>query len=379
MLARPRPVILRPLGLLLLSLPVLALGGCGKGSPAGAAAADPPGGPKSEGKPAPVAVEPVHLGDASNYYTATASLEPENVATILARTTGVVREILHEEGDHVAKGELLLRLEDDEAQLRVKQAEANAAAAHAEHERKSSMRDAGLLSAGEFETIENTMRVRDVELGLAKLALDYTHVAAPFAGRVTRRLVNPGANVSPGVQLFELMDDEPMLARVHVPARRMGSVAPGQRIAIRLDSANLDLEGVVTLVSPIVDETTGTVKVTAEVRNHPPGIRPGDFAEVKIVTERHSDAKLVPSRAIVEDEGDSIVYVIANGKATRRVVKPGFVEGDTTEILSGLAKDELICVKGQRDLRDGQAVEVLEGPGAPATAQTATKAAAKTT
>ena len=119
---------------------------------------------------------------------------------------------------------------------------------------------------------------------------------------------------------------------------------------------------------PIVDETTGTVKVTAEIRKHPPGIRPGDFAEVQIVTERHQGAKLVPSRAVVQDEGESVVYVIANGKAARRVVKPGFVEGDVTEVLSGLEKGELVCVKGQRDLRDGQAVEILEGPGATASA-----------
>jgi RND family efflux transporter MFP subunit len=305
------------------------------------------------------------VGDASSYYTATASLEANNVAEIHSRTTGFVRQILHEEGDRVAAGELLLKLEDDEARLNVKQAEANVEATRSEHERKASMRDAGLLSAGEFETVDNNLRVREALLDLRKLELQYTQVSAPFAGRVTRRLADLGANVSPGTPLFEIMDDEPMLARVHVPARRMGSVAVGQHIAIHLDSGDLDLEGVVTLVSPIVDETTGTVKVTAEIRKHPAGIRAGDFAQVKIVTERHANAKLVPSRSIVEDEGKSTVYVVADGKAVKREVKPGFVESEETEILDGVAANELICVKGQRDLKDDQAVEILEGPPGP--------------
>lgn len=313
-------------------------------------------------KPVPVAVERVGEGSIASYYTATASIEAESRTEIVARTTGVVRRLLHEEGDRVAAGAELLRLEDDEARLRAQQAEANAAMARAEYERKASMRDAGLLSAEEFETVENTRSVREAELGLAKLELEYTRVSTPFAGRVVRRLVDLGAHVSPGTPLFEVVDDDPLLARIHVPSRRMGFVKPGQEIDLHLDSADLDVKGVVTLVSPIVDPATGTVKVTAEIRRRPEAIRPGDFAQVKVVTERHDNALLVPSRAIVEDEGQQVVYVAVDGKAVRRPVETGFVEGDRTEVTSGLAAGDLICTKGQRDLRDGAALALLEGP-----------------
>lgn len=319
-----------------------------------------PGGPNE--KPVPVAVERVGEGSIASYYTATASIEAESRTEIVARTTGVVRRLLHEEGDRVAAGAELLRLEDDEARLRAQQAEANAAMARAEYERKASMRDAGLLSAEEFETVENTRSVREAELGLAKLELEYTRVSTPFAGRVVRRLVDLGAHVSPGTPLFEVVDDDPLLARIHVPSRRMGFVKPGQEIDLHLDSADLDVKGVVTLVSPIVDPATGTVKVTAEIRRRPEAIRPGDFAQVKVVTERHDNALLVPSRAIVEDEGQQVVYVAVDGKAVRRPVETGFVEGDRTEVTSGLAAGDLICTKGQRDLRDGAALALLEGP-----------------
>jgi membrane fusion protein (multidrug efflux system) len=341
-----------------------AMAGCqgGEAPAPGAAAAEGPPGPRGEAKPIAIAVERVSRRDVASYYTATATIEAENRAEVLARTTGVVRQLLKEEGDRVRAGDLLLLLEDDEAALRLKQAEANAFTARSEYDRKVSMRDAGLLSDGEFETVEGNMRVRESELEIAKLELQYTRVPAPFSGRVVRRLVDFGANVSPGAPLFELMDDDPLLARVHVPARRMGLVKPGQRIDVHLDTGDVDLEGVVTLVSPIVDASTGTVKITAEIRRPPAGIRPGDFAQVKIVTERRENAVVVPSRAIVEDQGAKVVYVIADGKASKRPVETGFVEGDVTEIVSGLAADELLCVKGQRDLRDGANVQILEGP-----------------
>ncbi len=336
---------------------------CGKEAGGASAAPAQAAGPAARNeKPVPVAVERVAQGPIASYYTATATIEADSRAEIVARTTGVVRRLLHEEGDRVAAGAELLRLEDDEARLRAQQAEANAAMARAEYDRKASMRDAGLLSAEEFETVENTRSVREAELGLAQLELEYTRVSAPFAGRIVRRLVDLGAHVSPGTPLFEIVDDEPLLARVYVPSRRMGFVRAGQEIDLHLDSADLDVKGVVTLVSPIVDPATGTVKVTAEIRRRPDGIRPGDFAQVKVVTERHDDALLVPSRAIVEDEGQQVVYVAVDGKAVRRPVETGFVENDRTEVTSGLAAGELICTKGQRDLRDGAALALLEGP-----------------
>lgn len=354
-----------------LLLLLFALAGCG--GKEGAANAGAPGGRGGPGKGAPgegagesetipVAVEPAVIGVASSTYTTTAVLEAENHAEIRARTTGVVRSLLREEGDLVQEGQDLLLLEDDEARLRVRQAEANLDKSRSEHARGASMRDGGMLSDQEFDALKNTLDVRESELELAKLELSYTRVTSPLTGRVVRRHVDLGTHISPGTILAEVMDVTPLLALVHVPANRMGFVAVGQRVKLGLNSNDTQLEGVVRLVSPIVDPQTGTVKVTVEIRSYPPATRPGDFAEVRIVTARHDNATLVPSRAIFEEQGQSILYVTEGGKAVRRVVKSGFVDGDATEILEGVAPQELVVIKGQRDLRDAVRVEVLEGP-----------------
>jgi len=309
-----------------------------------------------------VAVELVARGDASSYYTATATLEADNHAGIQARTTGVVREILREEGDLVKAGDVLLLLEDDEASFRVQQASANLRAAESEYERRTAMLEGGLLSAEEFEATENTLSIREAELGLATVALSHTRVKAPFDGRVVRRHADLGANVSPGTPLFGLMEDDPLLTRVHIPAKRMGLVEIGQTMNIHVDSSDSDLIGVIRLISPIVDASTGTVKVTAEIRDRPAGTRPGDFAQVSIVTERHHDTTLVPSRALFEEQGQQVLYVVEEGKAVRRPVETGFVDGDATEVRAGVETGDLVVVKGQRQLREGAEVEILEGP-----------------
>ena len=363
----PAPVLVS-FSLVALALGSAGCGGDGEGGEAHAQAVagkHAPGGDHAGGgrqQTIPVAVEPVVTGTASSYYTSTASLEAENHARILARMTGVVRTLLHEEGDYVAAGETLLLLEDAEATQRTRQAEANLRSAQSEHARRQTMLEGGLLSDGEFETTVNNLHVREAEFELSKLELSYTQVTSPIEGRVVRRHVDLGTHVTPGVSLFEVMDIKPLLARVHVPAKRMGFVEEGQDMEIELDSDGTMLTGVVRLVSPIVDPATGTVKVTAEILEYPPGTRPGDFAHVQIVTARNQRASLVPSRAIFEEQGENVLYVVEGTTAHRRVVETGYVDGDMTEILGGVDPGELIAVKGQRQLREGIAVEILEGP-----------------
>jgi membrane fusion protein (multidrug efflux system) len=355
-----------PLSPLLLAALLSSCGGdpdSAAGGPPGGRGRGPGGGSGAPGQASiPVAVAEVEIGSASSYYTSTAVLEAESHAQILARTTGVVREILREEGDRVDAGQILLRLEDDEARHRTRQAEANLRTARAEHERRARMLESGLLSEEEFGTTENTLSVREAELELANLDVSYTRVRAPFHGKVVRRLVDLGANVNPGTPLFEVMDVEPLLARVHIPAKRMGFVDVGQAMEISLESTGAVLTGKVSLVSPIVDPATGTVKVTAEVHDYPPETRPGDFAQARIVTDRHKQTKLVPSTAVFEEQGQSVLYVVEENRAVRRVVETGFIDGERTEVVSGLTPDELVVVKGQRQLRDGIGVEILEGP-----------------
>jgi membrane fusion protein (multidrug efflux system) len=330
--------------------------GAGAGGPGG-------GGQRPQQPPVPVATSKADVGSISSFYAATATLSAEKEAQILARVAGVVKSLNCEEGDLVSAGQSLLTIDNDEYRFRLAQAEANTADLRSRFERLEEMQKRDLVSAEEFETLKNDLKSAEAEEGLARLTLSYTNVKAPFNGAVVSRLVDVGQNVNVGTPLFVLSDFDPMLARVFVPAKEFKKLKPDQPVDLIVESTDQRLSGRIKLVSPVIDPTSGTIKVTIEIPSYPQGVRPGDFAEVRIVTETRNETTLVPKIALVTDRGEQVVFVAAEGASERRVVEVGFEDDEHAEILSGVRPGEPVVVKGQRSLKHGSPIKILEKEG----------------
>lgn len=320
-----------------------------------------PGG-KSQRPKVPVAVVSVQTGDIQSDYESSATLQAQKSAQVLARVTGVVRSISVEEGKDVKAGAVLLRIENDEFRLRLKQATAKAEGLRDRFERLGKMVKQKFVSSEEFEALRHELSSAEAEAGLAQLQLSRTRVKAPFSGRVVRRLVDVGQTVQNSAPLFEIADMQPLLARVFIPSKELGLVAPGQTVSLTLDSNGAKLEGTIELVSPLIDPNTGTIKVTVKISEYPKATRVGDFAKVRIVTAKRTDVLVIPSIAIVEERGEKAVFVVENGLAQRRVVDLGFRQGARSQARKGLKVGERLVVKGQQSLKDGDPVEVVKAP-----------------
>jgi membrane fusion protein (multidrug efflux system) len=318
------------------------------------------GGAPPAGPAIPVAVEPAVRGPIASYYSTTATLEPNKEADILARVSGVVTSIKAEEGDAVQKGDDVLVIQDDEYRYRLAQAEAEVDKQETKFNRLQKMFEGNLVSADEFDTARTDFEAAKAARDLAKLELSYTRVVSPFRGRVTRRLVDPGQTVSNGTPLFSIADMSRLLAKVHVPSREFGKIQSDQPVELTLDSNQKKLRGRISLVSPVIEPSTGTIKVTVEISDYPPGTRPGDFAEVRVVTERHPDAVLVNKVAVVTDRSEQVVFVAADTTAERRVVEVGFTDDEHAEIRSGIQPGERVVVQGQRSLKHGSPLKIMD-------------------
>ncbi|RLE25066.1 MAG: hypothetical protein DRJ65_08640 [Acidobacteria bacterium] len=352
----------------------LTLVGCGGGEEEPAArhgrpGGRRPGGPEAAqggpgGKPAlptaAVAVETVQRGDIATYYSATASLDPNKEADVLARVNGIIQSLAAEEGDRVVEEQVLLEIEDAEYRHRVTQAEVELHQQRLQLQRSEKMLAQGLVSAEDADAARSQMKAAEAAWELASLELSYTHVKSPFKGRIVARSVDQGRTVSNGAVLFTLADLSRLLARVHVPAREFRNIQTDQPVQLVVDSTGDRLEGHILLVSPVVDSTSGTIKVTVEITDFPSTTRPGDFAEVSIVTDRHEGVFVVPRIAVLTDHEDRVVFIADGETAQRRVVEIGFEDDQFIEILSGVEEGDSVVVQGQRSLADGQKISILE-------------------
>ena len=309
---------------------------------------------------APVEATTVKTGEIAAFYTGTASLEAEEEALVVAKTGGIVIEILAEEGQYVEEGQPLVKLDDERLTLELSRAEAALSKLRQDYERNEDLYQKSLISAVEYERIKSEYETQKAARDLAQLEVTYTTVRAPFSGIVSERLIKKGNMVATHAPTFRLTDFDPLLAVMHVPERELNKLRKGQRAELRLDALYGEVfTGVIKRISPIVDPTTGTFKVTIEVRDRSRQLKPGMFGRIRIVYDTRTDVLLVPKEAILAEDDESAVYVVRDSMAYRQVVETGYSNDKHMEIISGINAGDLIITTGQNSLRDSSKVEVI--------------------
>jgi membrane fusion protein (multidrug efflux system) len=318
--------------------------------------------PDTETPPAlPVEVATVERGPATARLTSTASLEAENEATVVARVAGVVEQVLVEEGQYVRANQPLAQLDDERLALEVRRADVSLQKLETAFERTKTMFDKQLVSRQTYEQARSEYEAQKVATDLARLELTYATIRAPIAGWVSLRHVKAGNMVRANAPTFEITNLDPLRAVLHVPERELAKLAVGQPATLQFDALpNQTFEGRVALISPVVDASTGTFRVTVEVRDRSRTIKPGMFGRVQVQYDQRENALLAPKTALIEEDDAISVFVVNDSVALQRTVKTGYSAGDRVEILEGLAAGDRVVLSGQTALRDSARVEVIQ-------------------
>ena len=312
----------------------------------------------------PVKGEKVTRGDMSAYIETYSRLEAERRVSVLARTTGLLEELAAEEGDLVRQGQVMIRLNKDELNLNLRQAEQAFADASTNYDRIKTLYERNMVSQSEYDTAHLRLDNAKIVLEETQLNLAYADVTAPIAGVVTQRLVEVGDLVRGNQEVFVIADRDPLLVRIFAPEQRMYQLHPGQEATIAVEALpDTSFRGRIRMISPEVDPASGTVKVTLEVASD--GIlKPGMFATVRIITERRPQTLIIPKKALILETDEDDVFLIEDSKVRRVAVELGFVEDDQIEIVSGLQEGDQVVTIGHEGLKDGAAVR-LAGEGLP--------------
>ena len=335
------------------------LGGCGDSEEEAGAWPGRGGGPPGGEAALPVRTEAVERGEITSYVETHARLEAERWVEVVSRAQGLAEDLRAEEGDRVKEGQILLHLEKEEASLRVRQAEVALAQARSALERTEALHGQQLVSQEEFESAGNQLESAEVALRVAQLTLEHTDVRAPIDGIVMLRQVEQGDLVRASEVLFSMADVDPLQARIRVPEKRMGQIHTGQHARVMIDALpGRVFPAIVRRISPGVDPASGTIKVTLDI---PPAsaLRPGMFTTVRIITEVHDQALIIPKKALVLETDQDDVFVVRDGRANRLRVELGYADGDRIEVLSGLTGADQVITVGHEGLKDGALVRVV--------------------
>ena len=344
--------MLRRFGLAALA-PLFLLVACGEGT--GTAEND-----EDEAPPVPVEVGTPTRGDIYAVYTGTAPIEAFAEADVIGKVAGEVREIFVEEGDDVSTGQILARLDGDRLRLELNESEARLRKLQRDFERNVELSEKGLISAGDFEKIKFEMEALEASHNLAKLELDYTQIRSPIDGVISERYIKLGNTINVDDPIFRVTSFDPLVAYLHVPEREYRNIDTGQAVGIEIDALQGDaIVANVTRVSPVVDPATGTFKITIEIYDEARRIKPGMFGRISVVYDRHENALQVPRSAIVEDLGESSVFVVEDNQAIRKVIQTGYSDKGMVEILEGIEDGERIVVIGQVGLKPDSKVTVI--------------------
>jgi multidrug efflux pump subunit AcrA (membrane-fusion protein) len=206
---------------------------------------------------------------------------------------------------------------------------------------------------------EAQIKQREAALGLVQKRLGDTTVRAPLAGHVAKRHVSAGEYVKENTALFTIVVANPLKYVGTVPERQAPELKIGQSVRLSVEAfGERVFTGTVTRIAPIVDVTTRTLTVEARVPNGDGALRPGFFAKGGVLIRQDSAAVFVPSEAVTSIAGITKVFVVADGKAVEKLVRPGARQGTWVEIPEGLKAGESVAVTNLTALFNGAPVEL---------------------
>lgn len=297
-------------------------------------------------------------------------------ATLLARVSGQVRDVMVRENDPVQSDERLIQIDTTEYALALARASTSLTGAQADYEQivlfddeitDTRVREERARLARSRSGLDEAM----VGLREAELRLSWTSISAPFAGRVANLRVVPGQYVAERDELVTVVELDPIRVEVQVLEAEVGRLEEGRRATLTLAAfPDETFAGRVETINPVVDLDTRTARVTVLLSNPGGRIKPGMYARAQLDAQHFTDRVMVPRSAVLERDRRTMLFVFNEeegniGRTEWRYVTTGLENDRLVEIVedsetSMVSPGEIVLVDGHHFLGHDAAVQLAE-------------------
>ncbi len=216
-----------------------------------------------------------------------------------------------------------------------------------------------LVTEGDY--VEKDRRLATIDRDQAGLKYAEAEVTSTVSGIVKTVMTQVGATVGPTAPLFQIVDMDNVEVVLNVPEKKIAQVKRGQSAELSFVAyPDRTFYGNIYKLSPVVDAMSRTLEARILVRNPGYLLKPGMFAEARLVLRRVDSALVIPIAALLDREEGRVIYTVREDVARRIVPQVHFIEGQWAVVSDGLEPGEPVVVVGQQNLNEGDAVTIVE-------------------
>lgn len=342
--------MVKPFSVLLLPMALLIQYGCSDGAQKNGAG--------NKGTP-PLSVSALLIqpSDLNNVIQTTGSLMANEEVELRSELAGRVVLINFEEGAHVGKGDLLMKIDDRELQAQLKKLHVEEKQAKDDQYRKERLLELKAVSQEEYDRAVNTLGIIQAQIELIQTQISKSSVFAPFEGQIGLRQVSPGGYVSSATPIARLQQIDPIKIEFSIPEKYREKIRKGTMISFSVEGIDSSFAGRIYAIDPMVDPATRNISMRAICSNPNNLLVPGAFAKVEILLERLTNAIVIPSEAIIPQMNSEKVFICRGGEAVSQIIQTGFRTEREVQVISGLHMGDTLILTGLLQLREKMAIK----------------------
>ena len=332
----------------------------GGGGPGGLGG--PGGGAGGGRRGGPVAVNVMIVKDTtiSNNIDVTGTIDANERVNLISEVAGRITGIYFTEGSHVSKGQLLVKVNDQDLVASLKQNAYSIALAKQNEGRNKQLLQKEAISEVEYETSLTSLNTLNAQADLIKAQMAKTEMRAPFSGTIGLRSVSPGGYLSPNTAIATLVNLDPAKVTFSVPEKYQAYIRSGSKISFKVASSPDDFNATVYAIEPSIDVSSRTITVRAKASNPKGVLKAGSFAKINLVLDHIPKTIMLPTEVVTPDIKGNKVFIYDNGIAVPRSVTTDLRTDTKIQITDGLKPGDSVVVSAIMQMRPKAQLKLIK-------------------